>query len=342
MNDSKYEALATKVKAMYGRRLRYDDFSRMAAMPDVPAVLDYLRQTPWAPAIDALDARPQNRAALEAVLREQTREEYVRLNAFVPREDRALLAYPVRMAELEGIMGTLRRLKAGQTLEPVPSRFLLHSRMDPAQLTACTDFDALTAAAEHTIYATALRRLRPEEEGGLPDYQVAESLLRTVYFSSFFRLARQHRNPEIRNDFLQTLGTQVDLLNIIHILRLKRYFPDLTTRLPYLFPFHCHMTPAQLSALAAAPSLEAAFGLLGQTRYAQAFQEVEVSEVEDYYRQAMYRLHRRQVLTGPPSVCTAAAYLHLKEAEVSALINVIESVNYGAPFDDRFVKLIGT
>ena len=41
-----YGALATKAKAMYGKRLRFADFEKMAAMGSEADVLAYLRQQP--------------------------------------------------------------------------------------------------------------------------------------------------------------------------------------------------------------------------------------------------------------------------------------------------------
>ena len=206
---------------------------------------------------------------------------------------------------------------------------------------SCTDYDGLLAAAAHSIYSGALHHLRPDAPGLLPDYQVVESLLRTLYFSHLFREMNHHYSGEVKTVLLRTLGVQVDLLNIIHVLRLKAYFPEEQNYLPYLFPFHHRMTPTQLKELSETPSLPAAFEFLKGTAYANAFQNVQVTEIEDYYRQAMYRFHYRQVIAGSPSICTAIAYLHLKDSEVSVLINVIESVNYGVPFDDHFAKLIG-
>ncbi len=341
-----YGALTTKVKAMYGRRLRYEDFQRMAAMTSVPAVLDYLRQTSWAGAMARLDALPLNRANLESVLQEQTREEYVRLASFAPRSDRALLSYPVRLAELQGIMTSLRRLKAGRILDPLPlsDRFLLHSKMDYKLLATCTNYDGLIAAAQHSIYADALRSLRPEQPVALPEYNVTETLLHTVYFTDLYRSVKKHYGGEVKSVLLSALGQQIDLLNIIHLLRMKVYFPDQSSDPAFLFPFHYRMKPAQLRELAAAPTAQAVFDKLQSSPYASAFRELnidEVNEVEDYYRTAMYRFHRHQVISGLPSIGTAVSYLHLKDAEVSALINVIESVNYGVSYDDSFVRLIG-
>ena len=39
----RYGALSAKVRAMYGKRLRFSDFEHMAAMPSEQSVLEYLR-----------------------------------------------------------------------------------------------------------------------------------------------------------------------------------------------------------------------------------------------------------------------------------------------------------
>ena len=49
-----YEALATKVKAMYGKRLRYADYVRLARMASVSEIYADLRQHPvWMKEITA-------------------------------------------------------------------------------------------------------------------------------------------------------------------------------------------------------------------------------------------------------------------------------------------------
>ena len=41
--QAQYGALAAKVKALYGKRLRFSDFEHMAGLPNEQSILDYLR-----------------------------------------------------------------------------------------------------------------------------------------------------------------------------------------------------------------------------------------------------------------------------------------------------------
>ena len=183
----------------------------------------------------------------------------------------------------------------------------------------------------------------PPNDGGLPDFNTAEALLRATYFAHMYRLVHKNYSGETKQVLLRSLGEQVDLLNVIHILRLKSYFPDADNDLylTVLFPFNYRLRPAFLQQLCAAPDAQAAFALLKDSPYADCFTDVAVAEVEDYYRRAFYSFNRRQLSAASPSIYTAVAYLNVKDSEMRCLINVVESVKYGVPYDAEFAKLVG-
>lgn len=335
-------AMEAKLRAMYGRRLRYEDFAHMAALPDVSAVLDYLRGTGWADAAARLEGCPITRANVEGILRGQVGREYARLSFFVPREDRAMLAFPVLRVELDAILTCLRRLRSGRAGEPLdlPRTMSYRSHMNFHLLVSAGSYEDLLSAAGRTIYAPVLARLAADARGELPDYPAADCALRTAYYSHFFREARRCPSAS-REALLRMLGFQTDMLNLICLLRLKRFFPEVRDPQSYLLPFHGRLRPAELGRIAAAPTAEAALAAIRETSCAPAFRGAELSELEDHCREAMFRMDRRQFLAGPPGVCSAISYLHLKEAETGCLVNVIESVSYNVPFRDGFARLIG-
>lgn len=340
-----YGALCTKAKAMFGKRLRLADFQHMAALHSEQEVLDYLRQQPgWRNAAAVLSSGYQGyvgRLELEGALWEQVLGEYESILHFAPRQDKSLLAFPVLLAEQRVILANLRRLKAGHTRDTAMlDKLLIHSSLDGKALATCTGYDGLCQAARDTIYADALRRLRPQD-GGLPDYAAAEMLLRSVYFSHMIRVIHKQYAGDTQKVLLRFYGEQIDLLNVIHILRLKTYFPDTQSYLTALFPFNYRLRPDFIRALCQAPGPEGVFELLRSSPYAESFTDVKVTEVEDYYRRAFYRFARRQLTGGAPSIYAAVAYLNLKEMELRTLVTVIESVKYGVPFDDTFAQLIG-
>jgi vacuolar-type H+-ATPase subunit C/Vma6 len=345
---SPYEALAAKARAMFGKRLRFDDYERMGRCSTELEVLDILRQIPsWAPAVEDLETSAGGyvgRVELEGALDRAYLREYQALAHYIPQADRELMRFPVLLAERDAILRTLRRLKAGTAGRAPESRaspLLRHSRMDMDTMELCRDYDELTTAAAGSIYAPVLQHLRPENGAALPDYMVTESLLRTAYFTHIYRVIHRHYTAETKDVLLRAFGRQIDLLNIIHILRIKTYFPQMQDLFKVLFPFNYRLSQEFLAALSAAPDAAAAFALVARSAYAESFSNVDVAEVEDYYRNALYVFNRQQLLTGEPCVYTAMSYLSLKETELRMLINVIESVKYGVPYDSAFARLIG-
>lgn len=346
----KYGALSAKVHALYGKRLRTEDFARLAGMKSESEILDALRQHPgWSRALSQCASGGWDyvgRIELEAALREELRLEYLSLAHYVPREDRPMMGFRIRIAERTAILNALRRLKVGKYAKGMPPapKIVLRGKVDYKALRECGSYDQLLAATKGSIYYPVLLHLRPEAGGPLPDYTTAECLLRTAYFSHMFRIAQRQYSGATRKVLLQGMGGQVDLLNIIHILRLKTYFPDTPQEdyLTILFPFHHLLKPELTRQLCAAPDAKGVFELLKESPYRDCFEGVEALDAEEYYRRALYTFNKHQIMTGPPSIYTAMAYLDLKELEMMVLVNVIESVKYGVPYHAALAELVGS
>lgn len=348
-SDMRYGALSAKVHALYGKRLRAAEFAALAERKDPAEILEALRHHPgWSRGL--AQAAPEGwsyvgRVEVERALWGELELEYLSLTHYVPREDRELMQFLVRLAERSAILSALRDLRAGRPSgaeEHIPA-LLRQSRVDAAALARCASYDQMLDAVKGSIYYPALHHLRPRPGEALPDYTIAECVLRTAYFSHMYRIAQRQYGGAVQKVLLRAMGEQVDLLNIIRILRLKTYFPDTPQEeyLAVLSPFHYRLKPELTRRLCTAPDAAAVFRLLEGTPYRDSFRGVEVLDVEEYYRRALYLFNRHQLVTGPASVYTAMAYLDLKETEMTVLINVIESVKYAVPYHAPMAELVG-
>lgn len=337
----RYDALAVKARAMYGRRTRKEDLVRINQLTTIEAVTDELLSLPgWREATASL---PQGelltRAKLESALRDQVRREALRLGAYAAREDRPFLEFSIRRTELELILSALRRLhatmhKADDTLSPA---WLHRTQVDPDALRTCTDFAGLVEAVRRSIYHQALRRLLTED-GSVPDYGSTEALLWSVYFKHLMELACKRYKGDVRKTMESAVGTQMDMMNILHALRLKRYFPDTDNFLPVLVPYHYKVKPEQIHAMCAAPSLEAAMELIEATPYASTFRGAKMEQLQDLYQSTLYKASRRQLVMGKPSVYSAIAYLNLRELELKAVVTAVEASKYRLPLSQSFLN----
>ena len=338
-----YEALATKAKAMYGKRIRRQDLERIAAMESTQQVVEELSQHPgWNHAAQHL---PQDailtRAVLEQALRSQIRGEYLRLSAFIPQKDRPLMEFPVLRSEMEQILAALRRLHASmfKEMEPLPTAYILHSKVDLEGLRRCTTYDGLVEATRGSIYHAALDRLR-DGEGVLPDYGVTEALLQGVYYRHLHRIIRRRYEGDVRRVLERSVGSQVDLLNLMHILRMKQYFPQEENYLPVLLPYHYKIKPQLIHAMCDAPNPEGVLELAESTPYASVFRDLGQRDLQHLYTATLYRLSRKELMMGKPSIYSGVAYMNLREVELKAVVSAVEAAKYHMSLDPSFLEIM--
>ncbi|MCC8121971.1 MAG: V-type ATPase subunit [Oscillospiraceae bacterium] len=346
-----YGAVQTKIRAMFGQRLRTEDYEHIAAQKSEEEILDYLRQrSGWSEAVSELSAVTASggfvgRIELETALRGQLYAEYSSLMHYVGQKDIPLLRVPVRNAERQAILNTMRRLKSGGYYKgkPPENKFLAHSKLSADALEQCKDYDGLIAAAGETIFADALRHLRPQTEETLPEYAAVDSLLQITLESYQQRLIDAYGKKKTKALLRKSHGMQIDFLNIIHILRLKRYYPHAPNELYMmaLIPSSGPLRGEQLRQMVTAPDLESTLALLQDSPYRKYFAQTDVGELEEEVRRMLYLLFRRHLVSDEPSVHTLLVYFQEKEFELQTLINVIESVKYGVAYDAAMVKLAG-
>ena len=335
-NLAQYSAITAKVRAMYGRRLTKDDFERMRTLKSVAEVADYLRTTPaWGPVISSLP-RDVHRGALEKALREQLHSEYVKVFRFSSLQDKKLLRFLLRRIDYEQILVAMRRLVSENppvVTADVPEMYYKYSTINYSALKKCTDYPGLLAAIRDSIYYEPLRSLMPSKQSGLPDYTKANVILQSTYYTAYLKYVKENMPASSRMLLEQSVGEEIDFLNILHVLRIRKYFPESEKNpLDFVFPLYFKLNAEFFRKLAEAPDEKAALDLIRSSYYGKLFRERgNFQYLEQYYSLWEYTFNRKQILMGPPSIYVPLAYLTLKELEIRRLISTVESIRYGIP-----------
>lgn len=341
---SRYGALATKVRAIWGSRLTREDFARLLEMKSVQELAQFLKSHPgYAPGLTAVDAKTVRRMELENALRAYVLRQYLRLFHYVSREDAPLLRYPVVRAEMEQVMAFMRVASAGRSGEytfRLPPFFNRHSRIKYAALSQAATYDQMLEAVRETEFYPALLRLR-REDGGFPPYILVENAMRSYYFRALLDLIRARTAGESQRILLDLSGLLVDRINVAATLRILRFFPALRgDAASYRLPVTYKLDAAFLHTLAQAADAESAKRLLGETAYGRYFRSAEGLGINDTFSEIFWDMARR-VLTGLPGIHTPLAYIMLREIELQNLIHVIECVRYGVPSAQGWAYLTG-
>lgn len=332
-NFSKYGAISAKVRAMYGKRLRESDWEALEAMRSVGAVVSYLKKHPgWEGPLSGLSPAGTSRNEIERTISDALMDEYIKLYKFAATEDKSYMMYPIYKFEYNSILARLRVLKSGSvSITPfaVPDFFRNKSKLDYASLSVANSWSGILSAGKDTIYYQALIGAQPPHIAQLPDYTAISVLVEGRYYEVMNKLVLAKYSGKTKDIFQSALGQEIDLLNLIHIMRLKRYFPK-SPQAPgsMLFPVSYKLSRSFFNQIIAAPSYDSALPLMKNTIYGKFFTTHSFEKIEDYYRQKIYLFNRGQLLSAEPSPYTSTAYLRLKEFEIKRLSSIIERSFY--------------
>ena len=330
--DSGSAAISAKVRTLYGRMLTDADWEHLCRCSSVGELATALRGLPaWQQAMSELSPRETSTAALSSALRHQAADEYVRIYGFAAMQDKQYLLFAAYRYEMSLILANLRRILGR---DPQPNLFARHEffqikcRLDAEQLNDSQNWESLCRACSRSIFASTLRAV-PVGNDGLPEYPEVETALENRYYEAVFGFLTRKYTGRQKKRLTEYVGTQADLVNLTHLLRLKRYYPQTLENVESLFiPVRRYLTGEMIRAIAGAADESAVRQILRTSRWSCFFAEEDLVP-ERAYDRAMIAFCRRLLGSPEPGIHTAQAYLTLKQIECRRLLRVIEAVRLG-------------
>jgi len=326
-------ALAAKVRAMYGKRLKREDFAKLTAMKSIAEVIVFLKQTPgWGPGLRDYSLENANRASLITALHRAEYNNYMKLFHYLSAKDKDVMHFPVLVAEMEEVMSFMRLAARGLSRAyacTLPLYLRAESKIHYQELSEAKDYAGLLNAVRNADFYAALQRIAPAD-GSLPPYAQVEIIMQGYYYRAVYATAKKSYGSDTGKLMLKSFGQQIDMINIIHAMRVRKFFPGMADNIAeYLLPVYYRIKPSHLKALLDAKDDAEATALLTSGPYRKLYTANTFCNIEEYYYKLMYDFHHLQIRIGRPSVMTAVSYQLLKQIEVKNLIHAVECVYYG-------------
>lgn len=324
--------ILAKARAMFGRRLREEDYEAMIKCRTVGELAAYLKKnTRYAEPLATVNETTVHRGYLEVLLRRQLFHDYASLCRYELSVGEHFSDYIIEKGEIEQIIHCLRLLGAGRAHEylfSLPVFYTRYMRFDLFALSKVNTYEELLAVLKGTPYASILAHFTPEP-GRLPDFTAIENALYTHFYQSVYDIIDRHAPRSTRSELRELFGGLIDLQNISHILRLKRYYaagPDYIRSV--LLPFRYRLSQKQLEALLAAPTAQEALRTLRDSAYGKLLGEFSAETIDDAAgRMNFAHCLRKLRFSTHPSV-VMLSYLALTEIELDNVTNIIEGIRY--------------
>jgi len=329
----KYGAVSAKIMAMYGKRLREDDWQRLSECKSYAEICAFLRShRGWSQTMASLPTTPTPKV-LQAAVRKRVYEDYEKLYKFLQIEDQQFLKFTAYRAEYDYILDALREKGP---MELLPKTLELtdfmrkNSSVDLAALEQSRNFAEIQSAVKGSIYEKPLAELKLNPETGQPNYWETGVLLENAFFKAIFSYISGKYKGFGQKNLSKTLGMEADLLNIVSILRLQRSFPQsLEQAGELLIPISYRLKPELLYALESAKSEDEALEILRKSDFGKYLVGTDTTKIESIYYKTMEKFCRKLLKTAEPDLNTPQVYLVLKGLECEKLSRVIEAVYSG-------------
>ncbi|MDO4293882.1 MAG: V-type ATPase subunit [Eubacteriales bacterium] len=334
MSLFRYSGLTTKVRAMSGKLLDREDFDQLCSLGSVPEVVGWLKKKPsYAKVFANENENSMHRGRAEGLMRRSVYSDFSRLYRFSNLEQRKFLDTYFRRYETICLKNIIRAVMSGTTADvsDFEEAFSRHSAFPLQQAAAADSMESLTAILAKTPYGAVLRAVAASGSSTLFDYEFA---LDMMYFKDLWKRVRKELKKEDREAVIQSVGTQIDTLNLQWIYRAKRYYRmDAASVYALIIPVHYRLTLEQVKRMAEAESTEDMIACARATKYGKYLQEAGIPDLEQAGDVIQETVHRALMGQNPYSAACLEVYLYRKEREVHRVITAMEGVRYGLPAD---------
>ena len=338
-----YTSLSAKSKVMYRHRLNASDYEELIKKRSVSDIVAYLKQQPgYAKLLENVNETQIHRAQLEKLLKKKTFDASKKFQFFAwdGVEHYLKLLNVKNEVKILKLVARYFNTHTPSTLMPDIEFYkdaVLY--LDVDKIMGVKSYGELCESVKGTPYEKILSRFAAA--GEQLDLFSIETELDGFYLSLMWHQKDKLLHGADLKDVTHSLGTEIDLVNIMSTLRAKTYYQQ-TQELLYalIIPYHYHLRREALVALVDAKSADEALSLVAQTRYAPVFESSSPTQWEKNVADYLYRLYLAD-LKRTDSIGCILSYLHLTEIEVANIIALTEGVRYELAPEEIKTYLVG-
>jgi V/A-type H+-transporting ATPase subunit C len=333
----RFQAVNAKIAAMRGALLTAADYDNLCRLDSVDGIGMRLRERrEYASLLSGLEDTALRRGTLEERLPLSLYSDYERIRFyFYERDWEELLSALFLRFELDALKQLLCMIfderDISYTQPEIELLFARHARLDTAKLTAAKTVKELIDELRHTPLYSALSGAYGRD----PTLFSLERQLDLHYYMHLWKKINGFKDKETQTTLRRLVGTQIDLLNVLWVYRLKHYYKIPNEQIfAYVIPINYRVSADDLSRMAECAGEAELTEAVSRTPYRGVYTvpgRPPFVQPELRAAQAMRKLYKTEVRRHPDSLAVTAAYIFEKEQEINNITVTLEGVRYGLP-----------
>ncbi|MCR5754460.1 MAG: V-type ATPase subunit [Acetatifactor sp.] len=322
-----YSGIVTKARAMEARLLSRTDYEKIAALEKVADFINFLKgREGYKELFAGKDEQSFRRNEIEELLNYSIYRDYAKLYRFANQNQRKAMQFIFWRIEADILKKGLHKIEAGKDLSELAvfeTFFHEYSSVDVEAIKQASNVAEFAAALKGSAYEKLIKKL--EQENAL-NIRAMEEQLDIFCFLRIWNSIQKEFAGQEKRALLDVYGRQIDLLNILWIYRVKKYYNgDGLNRRPATIPVYYKLKKKELETLVECYTTEDFLHVLEKTYYSEIKNE---ASVENFYRDNVAHAYRENKKKYPYSMSSIYNMLYYKEREIDRLTTALECIRY--------------
>lgn len=326
-------AVLSKARAMYGKRLRVKDYNELCSCSSVTEVALYLKNsTYYKSSLESINEHDIHRGQLEVLIKKKLFSDFASLGRYELSSGELLYEYIIKRAEISQIMTSLMLFTAGRSDEYIysmPIFFNKHTRINLPALGKIKSYDDFLDAIKFTNYYKLLKGFKPIDNNRL-DLTLIETILYTDNYKTMLKSINTYKNKSVKAELLKIFNSFIDLSNFVRIMRLKKYYKADREYIKKLILDVGSLSQKQILSMIHSNDPQEIIDIMKHTYLSKWIQNIDDNTYIDKLPNKVnfYRC-RHNIHFSIKSPVVMLSYIILSEIELSNIITIIEGVRYG-------------
>lgn len=327
-------AMATKARAMFGERLKADEYEALIQKKSIADIVTYLKNHPlYKETLEGINEKAVHRGQIEVLLRLNV---YLRLKKLLRYGDERDMEFMVAAAmstELQMILTCVRTLmnpdsdEREQLIAEMPMYVADHMSFDISELAHVETYDQLLELLKGTKYYDMALRHRTNTVSEI-DYVGLAHDLHEVYYHCLEAMTDHTCRGEEKEQLLRMINMRAELDNVAVIYRLKKYFNLSPVEISKSVNSRtCLFSAKEIQRLIDECSADEVLSAI-ERKYHRYSRNAKFLYIENYTQRIGYNMYYTTIETSMDAHLILLAYLQLAMVEIRNVVNIIEGVRY--------------
>lgn len=333
LNHFQAQAIVAKARAIYGRRLKADNYKQLVVKSSVSEVCSYLKSTErYAKILSSVNEKTIHRGQIENLIKRNNFETYEKLYIYDHDASKGFYDYYMNRIEIKEILNAIMYINAGgddDYITSFPAFLISHSKIDLVKLAKADTFADLMQVIKHTRYYKTLLPLVPEGEKKV-NFTACENVLYTEYYKHLLEVVDKTFTVKPRQELTTAILFIIDLYNIMAVFRMRVMFDSPAERInDVLIPFKNKIPKKQMSELLELKTAEEMASKMPNLPHFRDIPQIHSGSIEASVRETRRSFFSHLLRRSNSAPVVVYALLELLETEAQNVTTIIEGVRYG-------------